>query len=367
MNNKIEDVAIVPITYKQLRENNWTKEMDDRLGIASFIDDNIRKVFLTSPRNIHDEKTALLLAVNNGTIVGRHLLYGTSIMVGENKIIEAQSFGSIEVHISQRGKGVGTLINKYSLYNTEYPFFICSLLSHSCLSIMKKESQCTIFDFPIYTYIINPSFIFAHKGVNLSLSKFVGKIGAAILKITHIHHKIRLSKLKKIYRLQNETIVPNWVSDICINDGHKYAEVHDAAWFQWNLDNNLSGNINETQSFISICKDGVPVGFVFIKERLDDDKESHFRYGTICEWGSKDDNLTESDINLLALTMFSNDCCSIKTVTNNHSTEKKLRHYGFMRNGRMQMGFIDKLHQFSDINDESLWRIRFGCCNSILI
>lgn len=127
-----------------------------------------------------------------------------------------------------------------------------------------------------------------------------------------------------------------------------------------------SGNKNETQSFISIYKDVIPVGFIFTKERLDDDKESRFRYGTICEWGSKDNNLTEADINLLALTTFSNDCCSIITITDDDFTEKKLRHYGFMRNGRMQMGFIDKLHQFKDINDKSLWRIRFGCCNSIL-
>lgn len=81
MDRNTKDVTIVPITYKQLREGVWQK-YDDKFGIASFIDDNIRNVFLTNPRNTDEDKTAILFAVNNGTIVGRHLLYGTLIARG---------------------------------------------------------------------------------------------------------------------------------------------------------------------------------------------------------------------------------------------------------------------------------------------
>ena len=88
--------------------------------------------------------------------------------------------------------------------------------------------------------------------------------------------------------------------------------------------------------------------------------------GTVCEWASIDENLSETDINLLALDTFSKDCYRILTITDNPMTEKQLRRMGFIKNGYMQMGFRDKLNQFPDMKDMSLWRIRFGCCNSIL-
>ena len=51
------------------------------------------------------------------------------------------------------------------------------------------------------------------------------------------------------------------------NDGHKYMEVHDHKWLQWNLDYNFCGGINNHQSFYIIKRDGNPVGFFMLKFR----------------------------------------------------------------------------------------------------
>ena len=360
-------MELINITYKQLRENNYLSEYNDQYGLAAFINDNVRNTFLSSPNN-DDSKTAILLAIDNGDIVGRSIIYETPIK-NKNHTIKAQSFGSIEVDNSQRGKGIGTLIARFSLNNNEYPIFLCSLLSSQCLSIMrKKENNCTIFDFPEYVKIINTESAFACRGIKGGPLKMMTICGNFIIKVLDIPNKIRLKRLKKKYSIRQENIVPEWAGEMCLNDGHKYAEFHDAKWLQWCLDYNLSGHSEDTQSFYCIYnKQNQPVGFFMTKERRRlDIKQCRMINGTICEWASIDKNLSETDINLLALDTFSKDCYRILTITDSSMTEKQLRRMGFIKHGYMQMGFRDKLNQFPDMKDMSLWRIRFGCCNSIL-
>ena len=361
-------MELIKITYQQLRENNYLSEYNDKYSLASFIDDNVRITFLSNPNNNDASKTAILFSVDNDDIIGRSIIYATGIK-NQNNTIEAQSFGSIEVDNSQRGKGIGTQIARFSLNNEEYPIFLFSLLSSQCLSIMQKEVyNCIIFNFPEYVKVINTESAFACRGIKGLPLKLMKTFGNFIINIIDIPNKIKLKKIKKNYIVKKETIVPKWAGEMCLNDGHKYAEYHDTKWLQWCLDHNLSGHKEDMQSFFAIYDNkNKPVGFFMTKERrrLDIEKCKMIN-GTICEWASIDKNLSETDINLLALETFSKDCYRILTVTDNSQTEKSLRHIGFIKNGYMQMGFKDKLNQFPDMKDMSLWRIRFGCCNSIL-
>lgn len=358
----------IKITYQQLQENNYLSEYNDKYGLAAFVDDNIRKTFLNNPNNDDNSKTAILFAVDNNIIVGRHLLYGTSLKYKDEKY-NAQSSGSTEVHESQRGKGIGSKINSYTLNNDEYPIYLCSLLSPSCYSIMrKKENNCTIFDFPEYVKVINTESAFACRGIKGFPLKILKTIGNVAISILNIPNKLRIGRLKKVYTIQKETKVPEWAGEMCLNDGHKYAEYHDTKWLQWCLDYNLSDHSEDIQSFYCIYnKQNQPVGFFMTKERRRlDVKKCRMVNGTVCEWASIDENLSETDINLLALDTFSKDCYRVLTITDSPMTEKQLRRMGFIKHGYMQMGFRDKLNQFPDMKDLSLWRIRFGCCNSIL-
>ena len=147
-------MEFVKISYQQLQENNYLSEYNDKYCLAAFVDDNVRKTFLSNPNNSDRLKTAILFAVDNDDIVARHLLYGTKIKCGDI-LVKAQSSGSTEVDESQRGKGIGSRINKYTLNNDSYSVYLCSLLSPSCYSIMRKpENACTIFDFPEYVKVI---------------------------------------------------------------------------------------------------------------------------------------------------------------------------------------------------------------------
>ena len=361
----MSEVVLKKVSYGQLYENTWLVD-DDRYGIAAFVDENVRRTFLQSPNNNNPEKTAVLLALDGGIIVGRHLLYGTKIRVG-GATIKAQSSGCTEVHESQRGKGIGSKINKWTLNNDEYPLYICSLLSPACLHIMeKKENACTIIKFPELIKIINIKSAFVCRGIRGRALKLCKGISDIFLWAVNIPAYAKLAKLIKKYYVKKEDDIPIWAEDMCMNDGHKYAELHDNAWLRWNLNHNLTGKPQDKQSFYSIYKGNVPVGFFFTKERLRDDVSSEMIIGTICEWATTDNELTEADINLLAFDTFDRNCYYIRTITNNPKIVKKLRKLGYVRHGEMQMGFKDKLGQFPDMVDQSNWRIRFGCCNSIL-
>lgn len=364
----MSEVELKQISYAQLRGGNWLED-SDLYSLAAFVDENVQQTFLQCPNNTDGKKTAVLLAVSEGVVVGRHLLYGTRIKCGECSVM-AQSSGSTEVHQSLRGKGVGSRINKWTLNNDEYPIYLCSLLSPSCLSIMSKpENGCIIFSFPQMVKIINTEAAFGCRGFKGGFLWLCKTICNSFNWVLNIPYRIRLSKIKKKYSIKREDHIPEWAEEMCLNDGHKYAEYHDREWLEWNLTHNLSGQLEDKQYFYSVydakC---IPVGFFMTKIRVRKDiiKYDRMVSGTLCEWATVRDDLCESDINLLALSTFPKNCYQFFTVTNSQFTEKTLRFFGFMRKGRMEMGFRDKLGQFPDMADQKLWRIRYGCCNSIL-
>ena len=166
------------------------------------------------------------------------------------------------------------------------------------------------------------------------------------------------------------TKVPEWAGDMCTKNTFKYFEYHNSEWLQWNLDNNLSGIPRDIQSFYAIYRENVPVGFFMTKERVRTDVPNcrNMICGTVCEWATTDDHLTEADINVLSIPTFSNECYHILTVTNDNVTYRNLRKLGFISYGNLQMGFQDKglLDKYPDMADINNWRIRFGCCNSML-
>ncbi len=182
-------------------------------------------------------------------------------------------------------------------------------------------------------------------------------------------NRIRLKIINKKFNIEELTEVPEWAGDMCMNDGHKYSEVHNRGWLQWCLSYNLSGKPQDRQHFYAIYdRNKQPAGFFFTKIRLLEDvgKYGSFLHGVLCEWASNNPELTEDDINLLAFGSMPRECYHFTTVTVDSTVEKNLHKMGFLRHGSQQMGYKDKLGKYPDMKDMSNWRIRFGCCNSIV-
>lgn len=365
-----DKVTLKRITYGELRENKYDLNGDNYNIISDYFIDSTRSALLENPNYDNDSKSVLNVVYYNEEIVGRHMLMPTKIKVGD-KIVLAQTGGGHEIYENFQGEGLGTIVVKDTIINSEYPIYLGQLYSSGAISILRKMDLC-IFEKPLYQKMLKTRSIFkskGYKGFLLLLLSFMGDIN---LKIHDLPNKTKIRKLKKRYIIKRETIVPTWVNNLTINDRYKYMEVHDQKWLQWNLSNVFSNNPDDKNYFFSIYdKKGLPVGFYMTKERFEENKKGKFKNlirGTIVEWDIKDKSgLSEADINLMAISTFSRKIDKINTVLSCNRIEKEIKNMGYTYRGNYQMVLKPAEDCETDIYNINLWRIRYGGANTILV
>ena len=364
----MSEFSVQKITYKELKENTY-RRYDDRYHIASFLTETVRAALISCPGNISDDKTAMYFLIEDGVVIGREMRYGCKLLIN-GELRYAQSGGALEVYEPYRVLGIGAEIFLDNVMNDEYELKIGCLYSSMMIPILKKM-RFSVFDIPQYVKLRNPRFFLKAKGFKGLWLPFAEKVIMSLLKLLDIKITSKKRKLLKKYRVIRNQTIPLWVEQITLCGNYKYREVHDVEWFQWNLDHNLNGHILDKQSFYSVI-DSVtdePLGFFMTKERYEEKSGiySHVLRGTVVEWGSfNEDKLSEIDINVIALSTFSPNVSHVSTVTLSDETKRELKKMGYRQHGFLQMAFKDKSGQNKAASDMSQWRIRYGCCNSII-
>ena len=301
---------------------------------------DLYKTSIVKNPNRSNNDFVVCLAIADNKIVGRFMLFQTKLKV-ETEVIEVQTGGGILVKENYRGFGIGKTLIQIVLCND---FHLGALYTRAAYNIVKKTE--TMLEIPQYVK-------FLHHGIK---------------KILDIPILITQFLLRKYFYIEKLSIVPNWVNDMIINDNHKYMEVHDASWLQWSLDNNATGNMNDYQSFYAIYnKTKQPVGFFMTKVRTIKQEGRFYKKANLVEWASLSKRyLDEADINILALSTLDSSIEKFWTISENEYTAKKLKRYFFKRKGWFAIS-VGKNQRFEDIGDVNKWRIRYGCCNTILV
>lgn len=88
----MSEIISQKITYKELRDRSYVIK-DDRYGIAAFMTESVRQTLLACPNNNDDSKTAMYLKLCDGIAVGRMMMLGTRIKVGD-EVIMVQTGGA---------------------------------------------------------------------------------------------------------------------------------------------------------------------------------------------------------------------------------------------------------------------------------
>ncbi len=360
-------ITLKKISYKELQDRSFP-QFEDRYGIATYLSESARDALLACPGNQDDSKTAMVIMLDDDVIIGRETRYGTRVMIG-NEMKYAQSGGGLEVYESYRKDGLGAEIMLDNVLSKEYELKLGSLFSSMMIPMLKKL-KFMIIEIPQFVKLNNAQYIlesFGLKGFLLRIGTPIANIG---LRLLDVKNKIKYNKLRKKFIIQKENTIPSWVEDIAVNDGHKYRELHDQKWFQWNLDYNLHGLPEDIQSFYAVYdKQGNPQGFFMTKERFEEEagKWKSIIRGVIVEWGSANEEvLSEADLNLMAIYSFTPKVFHITTVSISEATGKQLKNMGFMPHGTHQMSYREKGGKQTEANNPDLWRLRYGCCNSIL-
>lgn len=361
------EVVLKKISYKELRDKSYL-EYDDRYGMLSFVTETVRETLLACPNN-KDSKTAIYLSLFDNIVVGRALRLGTQIKI-DNDIVWGQTGGSLEVHEEYRHYGAGVDIIWDDKVTTESDLRIGALLT-SMAAPIHKRLKYSFFEIPQYIAIRSFKDKLKLSIKNVALLEFCTWIADLPLRFVDMINWFRYARLKKHFKIQKEAKVPEWVGDVATTDAHKYKELHNTQWLQWNLDFNMDKHHRNIQSLYTIYdKDNNPQGFFMTKERYEASAGIYNDVikGTIVEWGTVDNHvLSEADIMLMAIPTFSKDVFHITTVTNDKETERRLKTLGYIRHGIFCMSINDRLKQYNDIADMNLWRIRYGCCNTIIL
>ena len=353
------------ITYGELRQGLHFE--NDKYGIAMYEYESRRKAFLSNPCAGADDDVFMYLVEADGVPVGRTMLFDTRLKIGK-EIVPLYSGSALQVEDSFQKYGLGAEIFAFGRTIKKRKLNLSAGISDMALPLY-KVTKYHIFEFPKLLRINNTKPLLGKYGIKGILRSVLGGIANSLLQAYYFFSNIKTNRLKRQYSLEKVSQVPLWVDDIVLNDGHKYAEVHDHMWLQWCLDNSFKGGVQDIQSFYVIKKQDEPVGFVMTKERFRKETQGmkNLKIGSIVEWGSKNEKeLCEADIYRLVLDTFSKDVDIVETATNDMATQHDLKRLGFIHHGDAHIAFKDKTKQFADSGDASLWRLRYGYADVIL-
>ena len=364
------DKRLKRISYNELVNGEIQYTNDDNKILAGYLTKSVVRALLSNPNYSDPTKSVMNLIVYDGVIAGRTMMMQTKIKA-ENKYFISQSGGGIEISKKYRGNGLGKIIIQDTWENSEYPLCIGQLYSSGAIAIIRKLG-ITVFEKPLYVKMLRTRSLLISKGVTGINFKIRELIGDLYLKVKELPNKKELRKLKRKYQLKKEINVPLWTEQMTLFDGHKYSEVHDRNWLQWNLDNHFTENPDDSNSFYGVYDmSGSPCGFFMTKVRHEENNEGFFKNlfrGTIVEWGSFDENvLTEVDLNLLAVSTFSAEVDKINTVISTIGVDDEIKKMHFEYRGMFQMSIKADIAVDDDIYDQEKWRIRYGGANTILV
>lgn len=354
------------ISYAEV-SGGFTVEHDD-YGLVAYLTETRKKALFSNP-NLTDYSQALLnLKLVDGVVAARSMSFLTKIKVGE-EIQTALSGSTLDVPEEYRHLGLGADLMFHYAKETQYDYNLSSGISEIALPLY-KVLKFKILEFPRMMFLCNARPIIESKGVHGILLSMVAGIANILLRLFRTILKQRSVRSHKKFDVRKETVVPEWVDEMVLNDGHKYTEVHDHLWLQWNLDYNFKDDKEDIQSFYSVYYDNKPVGFFMTKERFRQEASNLKKIilGAVVEWGvARDcDLLDESLLYKMAFSTFSPKTDIIELATDNENVCKKMKKWGFIKHGFAHIAFKDRHKNCADAKDINLWRVRYGYADVIL-
>lgn len=351
------------ISYEFMK--NTSEVEGDCYGLTR-IGDSAKKAFFSNP-NLKDlSKGMFHLIWADGIVVGRTIPFDTKIKIG-SQVYMASAGSSLYVVDSYRKYNVGADL---MMRKSGVDYRISAGISDMALPL-HKILKFHILEYPRMMLLLNSRAILEMKGIHGVLLRVSAFLINQPLRLFNNYHRWCSIRLRKEFQIIKETVIPEWVDDMILNDGHKYMEVHDRAWLQWNLDNHFKEDKQDIQSFFSVYEGNKPVGFFMTKERFREDaggKLKNIILAAIVEWGIAKDcvSLSEDKLYKMAISTFSKEVDIIEFATDDEVVCKKMKKWGFIKHGFAHIAFKDNNKDCKDASDIRLWRVRYGYADVIL-
>lgn len=355
------------VTYHQVIDGY--QPTGDDYGLATYaLLEPRKKAFLSNPNLKDTSRKMINLVRHEGKIIGRSMSFPTKLKVGDD-YINIVGGSALEVASEYQTGDAGTLLLSSGLTKKENNAYLSSGFSRIGAQC-QKAMRSYILTFPQLIQIRHFTKILPAIGIPIWLAQAMGWVGSFLYAPFRLYIYYKAARLKKKYSVNRVLKVPDWVDEIVLKDGHKYMEVHDHKWLQWNLDNMFHSHEQNINAFYTVSQDGENIGFFMTKERHGSIEVRGIKdalFGSIVEWGSKDvSRLSEYDLYLIALSSFSKEVDLVYMATTDYSLVKKIKYLGIIQWGDAIVALKDLRKQWKDAKDSSLWRLRLGYSDSIL-
>lgn len=357
------DIQPHVLTYREVCEAQPVFD-NDPYGIGAYYTPARRRCFLANP-NIEEDDRAYTVYTVDGVAAGRAMNFLTRFKAGED-VFSAISGSALEVAPPYRHFALGAELLLSNNYRPQ-KFIIASGISKDAQPLYRKLKYAVI-EFPRLVEVRNPYPLLEWKGIGGGLGRAAAKIISPLLKgwgrlsRKNYHPKRTRFAVEKVER------VPEWAGRLATEDGHRFMEVHDEKWLQWNLDYHFNDRPENIQSFYTVSLDGQPLGFFMTTERFRErlGPLKNVLLGSIVEWGTANPEiLSETDLYKLALHTFGKDVDMVQIATDDADTVKNMKKAGFLHFDTAFIMFKDKKRQFPDAADPANWRVRLGYADVI--
>lgn len=361
------EILSTTITYNDSKNQSF--HGNDRYGIYSYTQTEERiNTFFSNP-NLEDYSSPMVnLSIVDGVIAGRAMSFPTKVKFYD-LILSCTTGSSLEVEKDYRQYDIGVDLVLKPVRNKDNKQLLYADFSKEGIG-MYKAARFHIFELPIMIQVRKVDVLLQTFGFKGFLLKLLSLMGDIILKpiISFWDFKTRIAT--KNLEIEEVDIVPEWVDDITLNDGHQFMEVHDHRWLQWCLDNMFHYHPDNRNRFFTVKKDEKPIGFFMFKERHSDITIRNIKdmiMTTVVEWGSKDMSVFDEVLaNRLSAMLCSKKTGIVRIASDDTNTLNKCKHSLFFRHGFHYIVHKDNTKQYKETKEQSSWRLRFGYSDSIL-
>jgi hypothetical protein len=308
----------------------------------------------------------------DGNVVVASECFFRNKFIADNKEYGCQTGLALYVHPEYRKYAIGAnillyfrsmhpernaIVNGFS--NVAEPMY--KALKFTCfetprLVLLKKSRSVIEFIFKRICWWTKPFEIFANVLLSLCVN------------VVYKYNRIRT----KDYTIERVNECPKDVEQIVLDDPHRFKELHDKKWFDWSLKYDFKDSSKRNKElYVVKNKEGMIVAFFLNKIKFYE-QASHRGFknvylGSVSEWGIKpNENLTESDLQILATRYMPIYVDGCEVTTTNPKTLTSLRRNLFIHLGSIKMAIYIKSIKDKAINEITNWRIRIAGSDTLL-
>lgn len=367
------DSVDIRFYYRTISDIKSDKELgfDDPKGILNVLSEDVKHTFLANPSLLSDDDVCQIIALDGNRVIGSELSFPNRYM-SDGILKPCRGASTLFIDEAYRKYAVGTdlMINAATITPKQdnivagisqmaYPLY--KAMRYSCFQLnrfifLRKSRVIVEYVFKKTSFISN---VLIHV-----LDFFM----AFYRCLAFLGNRWRMRK----FHIEVVDDVPQEVEEIALNDGHKYKELHDKKWFEWNLKCSFRSG-KENSKYLAVIKNKKDdiVGFFLNKvEFFEQASVRGFKnvlLGTVSEWGVLPGiGLSEFDVQMSAVRNMPDNIDGVEVATTNITTSRRFKFHLLFPMGYANMATYIQSCMDKSLKDIKNWRVRIAAGDTLL-